>query len=73
MIMKEDDIKFIRQIVFSLLLHIMDDFTDTEKIVDMFIDEVIEDVEETADPDNWGSEDVRIALARAIKKKLSID
>ena len=71
--MKEDDIKFIRQIVFSLLLHIMDDFTDTEKIVDMFIDEVIEDVEETADPDNWGSEDVRIALARAIKKKLSID
>ena len=51
----------------------MDDFTDTEKIVDMFIDEVIEDVEETADPDNWGAEDVRIALARAIKKKFSID
>ena len=71
--MKEDDIKFIRQIVFSLLLRIMDDFTDTEKIVDLLIDEVIEDVEETADPDNWGSEDVRIALARAIKKKLSID
>lgn len=71
--MKEDDIKFIRQIVFSFLLRIMGDFADTEKIVDMVIDEVIEDVKETADLDNWGSEDVRIALARAIKKKFSID
>lgn len=71
--MKEDDIKFIRQIVFSFLLRIMGDFADTEKIVDMVINEVIEDVKETADPDNWGAEDVRIALARAIKKKFSID
>jgi len=40
-----------------------------EEIADAIIDEVIEDIEETADED-FTDEDVRIAMARVLKKRL---
>jgi hypothetical protein len=42
-------------------------------IVDNIINDVVEDVEECADPDNWNEDDVRLAIGRTLKNKLHID
>lgn len=71
--MSENEINFINELLYRMFLPIINDSTDTGNIVDSIIDEVVEDVKETADEDNWNSEDVRIALARVIKKKFGVD
>lgn len=42
-------------------------------IYDKIKDEVIQDVEETADPDEWNDSDVRIALGRVLSKYLGLE
>ena len=39
------------------------------RIVDVIIDDVVADVNETADADNWNKDDVRLAIGRIILKK----
>lgn len=45
---------------------------DTE-LANFLTDEVYEDVMETADPENWQSGDVDIALNRVLKKHLGFE
>lgn len=71
--MSDNEINFINELLYRMFLPIINDSADTGNIVDSIIDEVVEDVKETADEDNWNSEDVRIALARVIKKKFGVD
>ena len=39
------------------------------RIVDVILDDVVADVNETADADNWNEDDVRLAIGRIILKK----
>lgn len=71
--MTQKDIQFVNAHIYAIMLPIMHDSIDSGKIADNITNEVIEDIMETADSDNWTSEDVRIAVARVIKKKLNID
>ena len=60
--------KWIRQAVEQLLLDsIAEDYID--RITDIIIDDVIEDINETADPERWNNDDVRLAIGRVILKK----
>ena len=42
-------------------------------IMDEILDEVVRDVEETADPVNWNDDDVRLACGRVLMGKLEYD
>ena len=60
--------KWIRQAVEQLLLDsIAEDYID--RITDIIIKDVIEDINETADPERWNNDDVRLAIGRVILKK----
>lgn len=63
----------ITQYVEVALFPLVQDFQDLNKIVDEIIEDVEHDVTETADPVDWNSEDVRIAIVRVLKKRLGIE
>ena len=46
---------------------------DVQKLFDSMIDDVYEDIMETADHDNWHSGDVQIAIRRVLFERLGID
>lgn len=71
--MTQKDIQFVNAHIYAIMLPIVRDSIDSGKIADNITNEVVEDIMETADHDYWTSEDVRIAVARVIKKKLNID
>lgn len=43
------------------------------KVADKILEEVCEDIEETADKDNWNEDDVRLAVGRVLCTKLGIE
>ena len=48
------------------------DLQDANKLTNAVIDDVVEDVKETADPKEWHSGDIDIALTRVLKKRLGV-
>ena len=71
--MNKKDKRFINEIIYRKFLSIGFDSIDAGSVADALTDEVVEDVEETADPENWHSGDVEMALARVLKKRLGIE
>lgn len=71
--MTKKERQFVNDYIYSMFLPIMCDSIDSGNVADAITDQVIEDIEETADPDGWNSEDIRIGVARAIKSFLNIN
>ena len=71
--MNKKDKQFINEIIYRKFLSSGFDSIDAGSVADALTDEVVEDVEETADPENWHSGDVEMALARVLKKRLGIE
>ena len=61
---------FVRYTINELLFPIFQDNIERESVVDNLWGEVVSDISETADCNNFTSEDIRIALARALKNKV---
>lgn len=49
------------------------EYSNAQAIAYSIYDDIVEDVKETADKDNWTSEDVDIAIVRVLKKRLQIE
>jgi hypothetical protein len=71
--MTQKEIQFVNDQIYAMFLPIACDSIDSGAIADAITDEVVEDIMETADPNGWNSEDIRIAVTRVIKNKLNID
>lgn len=68
--MNTEDKKLIKTVVLAHVLEIMD--TDqAQSVTDLIIDDVVKDVEECADGDNWNDSDVRLAIGRVLIQRLS--
>lgn len=61
---------FVRYKINELLFPIFQDNIERESVVDNLWGEVVSDINETADCNNFTSEDVRISLARALMNKI---
>lgn len=62
----------VREFMLSLLKKsISDDYV--VYIADNILDDVVEDVKETADRTEWNEDDVRLAIGRVLIDKLGID
>lgn len=53
--------------------NICNDDRDAEKLAQSVADDVINDVKETADPQNWNFDDINIAFTRVLKKRLGVE
>lgn len=71
--MDNKDIQFINEYIYRMFLPIMSDSLDSGEVANALTEEVTEDIAECADPDGWTSEDIRMGVARVLKKKLNID
>lgn len=60
----------IKEMLQEELFPLITDNWDRIAIIDAILDDVYQDVDETADPENWHSGDVRIAIVRVLKKRL---
>lgn len=68
--MNTEDKKLIKTFVLVHVLEIMD--TDqAQSVTDLIIDDVVKDVEECADGDNWNDSDVRLAIGRVLIQRSS--
>lgn len=70
--MNKKDKQFINEIIYRKFLSVGFNSVDAGSVADALTNEVVDDVEETADSRNWHSGDVEMALARVLKKKLGI-
>lgn len=62
----------IRELMFSLLKKsISDDYVGY--IIDNILDDVVNDVKETADPEEWNEDDIKLAIGRVILDKIGAD
>lgn len=62
---------FVRHTVNELLFPILQDNIERENVVDNILPKIVADINETADCNNFTSEDVRIALARIVVNKFA--
>ena len=69
--MDKQDRQFINEIIYRKFLSIGFESVDAGDVANALTDEVAEDVEETADSENWHSGDAEMALARVLKKRPS--
>lgn len=63
--MKKYDIDFAKESLKTIVAHFCDDIYDNYRIVNAVLDDVIKDIEETAD--------VEIAFTRVLIKKLNVE
>lgn len=61
----------IEQLLYMLLSDCFSDYAT--RISDAIIDQVVEDVEECADPVKWNEDDVRLAAGRVIMRALNLE
>lgn len=71
--MKKYDKDFTKESLKTIVAHFCDDIYDNYRIVNAVLDDVIEDIEETADVDTFNSNDVEIAFTRVLIKKLNVE
>lgn len=69
--MNEEQRVAVREYVAMVLCGVFTDPRDLDNVTDTILDEVITDIEETADI-NFNGSDVRIAIVRVLKKKIGI-
>ena len=67
--MNDSNKAFVRHTIDGLLFPILQDDIEREGVVHNILPEIVTDIDETADCDNFTSEDVRIALARVMLDK----
>lgn len=66
----EDKTKLIKAVVMNHMVDIMD--TDQAwTVTDLIADDVVKDVEECADGENWNDSDVRLAIGRVLIQRCS--
>ena len=68
--MTKEQKKFINEHLYRRMLVLVPDSIDAGDIANALQDDVISDIEETADPEHWHSGDIDVALARVLKKRL---
>ena len=71
--MNECDKDFTKESLKTIVAHFFDDLYDNYRIVNAVLDDVIKDIEETADIDTFNSNDVDIAFTRVLIKKLNVE
>lgn len=67
--MNKSNVAFVKNEANLLLMGIFEDVIEREAVIDYVLPEIVSDIEDTADED-FTSEDVRIALARVLYKKI---
>ena len=68
--MEESNKNWVNEYLYRRLLNVIPDSNEAGEVANALQDEVMEDIAETADPENWHSGDIDIALARVLKKRL---
>lgn len=68
--MNESSKKWIGEYIYRRMLNIFPDSIEAGEVADSLLPEVVQDIEETADPELWHSGDIDTALARVMKKRL---
>ena len=71
--MKKYDKDFTKESLKTIVAHFCDDIYDNYRIVNAVLDDVVEDIEETADVETFNSNDVEIAFTRVLIKKLNVE
>ena len=71
--MKKYDKDFTKESLKTIVANFCEDIYDNYRIVNAVLDDVIEDIEETADVDTFNSNDVEIAFTRVLIKKLNVE
>ena len=71
--MKKYDKDFTKESLKTIVAHFCDDIYDNYRIVNAVLDDVVKDIEETADVDTFNSNDVEIAFTRVLIKKLNVE
>ena len=71
--MKKYDKDFTKESLKTIVAHFCDDIYDNYRIVNAVLDDVIEDIEETADVETFNSTDVELAFTRVLIKKLNVE
>ena len=71
--MKIYDKDFAKESLKTIVAHFCDDIYDNYRIVDAVLDDVIKDIEETADVETFNYSDVEIAFTRVLIKKLNVE
>lgn len=62
--------EWVNEYLYRRLLNVIPDSIEAGEVANALQDEVMQDIAETADPDNWHSGDIDISLARVLKKRL---
>lgn len=68
-IMSRDDRANVNEYIYRFFLHIMDS-SEAGVIADAMEDDVMTDIEETADKESWHSGDIEVAMKRVLLKRL---
>lgn len=68
--METKDKNLVREVVSAELAQVFTDNVERETIIDTVIDEVVADIDETAD-DDWNFSDISIALQRVLYNKIA--
>ena len=69
--MNEKDLKFINEHLYRNFLYFMES-ADASRLAESITDVVADDIMDTADPNNWNSSDINIALSRQKKRRDSV-
>ena len=67
--MAKTDKKFVNEVLYRRLLYVIPDSIEAGEVANALQDEVVRDIAETADPDNWHSGDIDIALGRVLTRR----
>lgn len=68
--METKDKNLVREVVSAELAQVFTDNSEREEIIDSVLDDVVADIDETAD-DDWNFSDISIALQRVLYKKIA--
>lgn len=62
----------VKEILMDTLILTYIDHWELDELTDAILDDVITDIHESADPENWNSNDVIMALSRVLRKKAGL-
>ena len=68
--MNKTEKKFVYNNIIGNLSMMLFDNTECEIIADSILDDVVNDIIETADENSWNSNDISIAIKRVIKQRI---
>lgn len=68
--MKKNSKEGVNDYLYSRILILVPDSIEAGEVANALQDDVMQDIKETADPDNWHSGDIDIALSRVLRKRI---